>query len=281
MMCQTDRKEPQMFTNNRSRRLVVGLASVFALTLLAPVVVTAEEEVTALAPVAAPAVAGTSGDDVRTARALAAAHALQGGEIGSMQEEHLYAIVAAAPSWDDTSGYGSVETSRATIGHAPASMTEEATLLAQFRAIERTLSLSLAPGPQVPSDVRWAPARAVAPDSEAAATRVLAAEQALQSYDLGSVQEEALLAVVATSSSWDETSGYGSVEASRAAMALPEVPASGGTSPDYLPAALASGQRSESAHLTTVALPGAAVGADSDDRIANALFGDQSSGCGS
>ena len=61
-------------------------------------------------------------------------------------------------------------------------------------------------------------------------------------------------------------------------MALPEVPASGGTSPDYLPAALASGQRSETAHLTTVALPGGAVGADSDDRIANALFGDQSSG---
>ena len=53
---------------------------------------------------------------------------------------------------------------------------------------------------QVPSDVRWAPARAITPGSP------LAASQA--------------------------------------------------TSPDYLPAALASGRRSESAHLATVPLPG-------------------------
>jgi hypothetical protein len=65
---------------------------------------------------------------------------------------------------------------------------------------------ALAPAPptpittQVPSDVRWAPARAITPGSP------LAASQA--------------------------------------------------TSPDYLPAALASGQREESAHLATVPLPG-------------------------
>ena len=45
---------------------------------------------------------------------------------------------------------------------------------------------------------------------------MLIAQQALQAGDLGSMQEEALFAVVAASSSWDETSGYGSVEASRA-----------------------------------------------------------------
>jgi hypothetical protein len=213
-----------MSTNHRSRSLVFGIATVFALTLLAPLAVTAEEEVAALAPVAAPVVPGTSADDVRTTRALTAQRALLTGDIGSMQEERLSAIVAAAPSWDDTSGYGSVETSRAAIGHAPASMTEEAALLAQFRAVERSLSPSLGPASLVPADVRWAPARAFAPDSEAAAIRVLAAEQALQSYDLGSMQEEHLYTIVAAAPSWDETSGFGSVEASRAAIAHPVDP---------------------------------------------------------
>ena len=149
-----------MSTNSRSRSLVIGIATVVALALLAPVAVTAEEEAVVLAPVAAPAVASTSGDDVRTARALAAERALQSGDIGSMQEDRLLAIVAAAPSWDETSGYGAVEASRA--AHA--------------------LAGPAASTPQVPSDVRWAPAR-----------------------------------VIAVGASWDETSGYGSVEASRAA----------------------------------------------------------------
>jgi hypothetical protein len=78
--------------------------------------------------------------------------------------------------------------------------------------------------------------------------------------------------------SWDETSGYRSVEVSRAEA---PVAASGATSPDDLPAALASGQRAESAHLATAPLPDASGGANSDDRIANALFGDEASGDGS
>ena len=69
--------------------------------------------------------------------------------------------------------------------------------------------------------VALSPARAIAPNSGAAATRVLAAEQALQSHDLGSMQEEHLYTIVAASSSWDEASGFGSVEASRAAIAHP------------------------------------------------------------
>jgi hypothetical protein len=47
------------------------------------------------------------------AAALAAQRALLSGDMGSMQEDRLLAIVAAAPSWDDTSGYASVEASRA------------------------------------------------------------------------------------------------------------------------------------------------------------------------
>jgi hypothetical protein len=72
--------------------------------------------------------------------------------------------------------------------------------------------------------------------------------------------------------SWDETSGYRSVEASRAVMA-PLL--------DTLPAALASITRTESALLATVPLPDASIGANSDDRIANALFDNESSGDGS
>jgi hypothetical protein len=206
-----------MSTNHRARLLCLGKAVALALILLAPVAVNAEDDVTVLAPAAAPSVEDTSADDVRAAtRAIAAQRALLTGDIGSMQEERLLAIVAAAPSWDDTSGYGSVEASRATIGHSATSTADEAALLAQFRASERALSLSLGADQQVPADVRWAPVPAIAPESSVEASRVLAAQQALQSHDLGSLQEEALLAVVAASSSWDETSGYGAVEAARA-----------------------------------------------------------------
>ena len=143
---------------HQSRSRVFGIATMFAFTLLAPVAVSAQEEVAdttqqevpVLASVAAPAVGSTSGED---GRAIAAERALLSGDIGSMQEEHLRAIVAAAPSWDETSGYGAVEASRATIG-SPATSTS------------------------------------------AEQTRVLAAQQALRSPDLGSLQEETLTAVV-------------------------------------------------------------------------------------
>jgi hypothetical protein len=174
-----------MSTNYRSRSLVFGIATVLALTLLAPVAVTAQEEVAVtgqeevavLAPVVAPAVAGTSVDEVRATRALAAERALLTGDIGSMQEEHLFAIVAAAPSWDETSGYssvedsraaavallapvaapswdetsgyGAVEASRSAIGHPDVYTTGEAALLAQFRAVELFLSRYLGADQQV------------------------------------------------------------------------------------------------------------------------------------
>ncbi|MCD6059411.1 MAG: hypothetical protein K0Q89_2941, partial [Thermomicrobiales bacterium] len=95
-----------MSTIHQSRSRVFGIATVLALTLLTPVAVSAQEEVAVtaeevvvLAPVVAPAVVSTSGEDVRTTRALAAERALQSGDIGSLQEDRLLAIVAAAPSW--------------------------------------------------------------------------------------------------------------------------------------------------------------------------------------
>src|SRR5215218_2300571 len=251
---QTERKDPVMPRMYRFRRLVVGLATVVTVTLLAPLALNAEEEVADLAPVAAPAAVGTSPEEVRAIRALAAQRALQRGDVASLQEDALYAIVAAAPSWDATSGYGAVEASRATIGSPAAS-------------------------------------------TSAVQTRVLAAQQALQGGDLGSLQEEALLAVVSAGQSWDEMSGYGSLEASRAANALPVAPVAGRTqvpadarwapartigqessraaSLDYLPVALGTGTRSESVHLATIALGGDAVSVNpSDDRMAAALFTD-------
>jgi hypothetical protein len=150
-----------MSTIHQFRRLFFGIAALFALTLLAPVAVTAEDEVAALAPVAAAPVDDTSADAVRAAtRVLAAQRALLTGDIGSMQEDHLLAIVAAAPSWDTTSSCGSVEASH-TANALPAAPATIAT-------VEQT--------------------------------RVLAAQRALLSHDLGSLQEDALAAVVEASS---------------------------------------------------------------------------------
>jgi len=91
-----------MSTIQQSRRRHVGIIAVLALTLLTPVSVTAQDEVAVMAPVAAPAVVGTSAEGVRATRALAAEHALLTGDIGSMQEEALIAIVAASTSAEQT-----------------------------------------------------------------------------------------------------------------------------------------------------------------------------------
>jgi hypothetical protein len=90
-----------MSTIHQARRLVFGFATVFALTLLAPVTVTAQDDIAAMAPVAAAPVDDTHVEDVRATRALAAQRALLTGDIGSLQEEALSAIVAAAPSSEE------------------------------------------------------------------------------------------------------------------------------------------------------------------------------------
>ena len=89
-----------MSTIHQSRRLSFGIAALFAFTLLVPAAVTAEDEVAALAAVAAPSVDDTGADAVRVS--LAAERALLTGDIGSMQEEHLRAIVAASTTVQQT-----------------------------------------------------------------------------------------------------------------------------------------------------------------------------------
>jgi hypothetical protein len=89
-----------MSTIHQSRRLFFGIAALFAFTLLAPAAVTAEDEAAALAAVVAPSVDNSSVDAVRAT--LAAERALLSGDIGSMQEEHLRAIVAASATAQQT-----------------------------------------------------------------------------------------------------------------------------------------------------------------------------------
>jgi hypothetical protein len=115
-------------------------------------------------------------------------------------EDQVPALAPAAPSWDETSGYGAVEASRAAnaLSAAPAALTIH-----------------------VPSDVRWAPARVIAPGS-----------------------------------SWDETSGYGSVEASRAARASRSVlPA-----PSTAPALSDASATTQTSNLFTVSGAGFTAG---------------------
>ena len=195
-----------MSTIQRSRTALSACVAVLTFALSAPLAVKAEEQVIAeelviaaealvpaLAPVAGPSWDETSGyGSVEASRAmmalpapsttaeanpvLVAQLALQAGDLGSMQEEALFTVVAAGATWDETSGYGSVEASRA------------ANALAAASAAITT---------QVPSDVRWATVRAIAPESSIEAMRVLAAQQALLSPDLGGLQEEVLAAIVA------------------------------------------------------------------------------------
>jgi hypothetical protein len=150
-------------------------------------------------------VASTNGDDARAARALAGERALQGGDIGGVQEDRLLAVVAAAPSWDETSGYGAVETTRASF-------------------VEDVAATELVS--QVSADVRWAPD---AGPAWLAASGAAAARRAPSDFP------------------------------ERAAARWPPVEPVPAASPDEIPAALASGQRAESAHLATVPLPGEAA----------------------
>jgi hypothetical protein len=221
------RKSPQnqtlieVLAGGRFRAAIPAFVAVVAFALSTPFAVAADDQVPVLAPDTAPtwdetsgygaveasraetvayirstasttADAATGSSAVEVNRSLVAQHALQAGDLGSVQEEALRAVVASAMTWDETSGYGAVEASRASIAHPDASTN------------------------QVPSDVRWAPARAFAPDTSAEANRVLNAQQALLTGDIGSMQEERLYTIVAAGPSWDETSGYGAVEAARA-----------------------------------------------------------------
>jgi hypothetical protein len=80
---------------------------------------------------------------------------------------------------------------------------------------------------------------------------------AMLSGDVISGREQALAFAAAAATFWDATSGYGSVEANRAAAsALVALVVAPTRCSDSVPAALASSQRAESAHLATIPLPG-------------------------
>jgi hypothetical protein len=128
------------------------------------------------------------------------------------QEDVVVAAAPALPSWDETSGYGSVEASRAAIGVDPASI-----IVANV----------------TPSDARWAPVAYSPAENEAIgyaaniSRRLTTVTRELAVADPGSVHEQALIAeLAAVSRAWDETSGYASVEASRALAAMPAAPVS-------------------------------------------------------
>jgi hypothetical protein len=209
-----------MSTFHRSRTAVSALAAVLMLVLSAPITVYAEdqnlptgEQALAPDPIPGPSVTTQVPGDVRWApadilaptssveasRANAAQHALLSPDLGSMQEEALLAVVATAMTWDETSGYRAVEAIRAE------------------------------------PDVYVAPTAGTTPDGASGigsvgVNRVTNAEHALQAGDLGSMQEEALAAIVAAGTSWEETSGYGVLEASRATIGHPSVSTTAETS---------------------------------------------------
>ena len=91
-----------MFMIHRSRTTMLSIAAVLSVVLVAPVGAQEKDHALAMAP--------TSSVEAR--RVVAAQQALQAGDLGSMQEEALLAVVAAGTSWDDTCGYGVVKASR-------------------------------------------------------------------------------------------------------------------------------------------------------------------------
>jgi hypothetical protein len=116
-------------------------------------------------------------------------------------EEPLLVAAPAAPSWDETSGYGSVEASRAEIS-------------ALFAPVA---------GPSWDATSGYGSVEA----SRAAASALLAPVAGPlwdETSGYGSVEASrsaaSVLLAAGTAPSWDDTSGYGSLEASRATMPI-------------------------------------------------------------
>jgi hypothetical protein len=137
-------KEIEMSTLQRPRTVMLATVVLVACTLSAAVSVNAEEQIIADEPVLvaeaqvpslAP-VAGPSWDEPRDDEAVGASRAVASVLLAAI----------APPSWDETSRYGAVEASRAEAakyGALAAGTTDETALLAQFRAVELSLSRHL------------------------------------------------------------------------------------------------------------------------------------------
>jgi hypothetical protein len=147
------RKAIEMSKIHRSRRAFSAVVAVFVFALCAPIAGNAEEQV------------------IAEEQVLAA-------------EEQIPVLAPAELSWDESSGYGSVEASRATA----------------------SALLAPATGPSWDESSGYA-----------SVERTRAEMGTLLSGELNSGQEQAAALAAVDAKSWDETSGYGSVEASRAA----------------------------------------------------------------
>ena len=165
-----------MFTIHRFRPAVSVLVTVLTFALSAPITVHAEEQV------------------VAEEQILAA-------------EEQIPALAAVAgPSWDESSGYGSVEASRAAIGHDDG--------VSEYGPTGHEASAAMG--------LSWDEMSGYG-SVEASRAEV----SALLSGELISGRDQALAFAAAAAMLWDETSGYGSVEASRAAASALYAPVAG------------------------------------------------------
>jgi hypothetical protein len=169
-------KEIEMSTIHRFRPAVSVLVTVLTFALSAPITVHAEEQV------------------VAEEQILAA-------------EEQIPALAAVAgPSWDESSGYGSVEASRAAIGHDDG--------VSEYGPTGHEASAAMG--------LSWDEMSGYG-SVEASRAEV----SALLSGELISGRDQALAFAAAAAMLWDETSGFGSVEASRAAASALYAPVAG------------------------------------------------------
>jgi hypothetical protein len=169
-------KEIEMSTIHRFRPAVSVLVTVLTFALSAPITVHAEEQV------------------VAEEQILAA-------------DEQIPALAAVAgPSWDESSGYGSVEASRAAIGHDDG--------VSEYGPTGHEASAAMG--------LSWDEMSGYG-SVEASRAEV----SALLSGELISGRDQALAFAAAAAMLWDETSGYGSVEASRAAASALYAPVAG------------------------------------------------------
>jgi hypothetical protein len=169
-------KEIEMSTIHRFRPAVSVLVTVLTFALSAPITVHAEEQV------------------VAEEQILAA-------------EEQIPALAAVAgPSWDESSGYGSVEASRVAIGHDDG--------VSEYGPTGHEASAAMG--------LSWDEMSGYG-SVEASRAEV----SALLSGELISGRDQALAFAAAAAMLWDETSGYGSVEASRAAASALYAPVAG------------------------------------------------------
>ena len=135
-------------------------------------------------------------------------------------DDQPLAAAPTGPSWDETSGYGTVEVSRATIGHdglasgeASGTTGREASAAIGYSWDETSgygsVEASRATVPEAAIGASWDESSGYASVEASRATI------APGTSDRGSLQEDHVTAAP-VSPSWDETSGYGAVEENRA-----------------------------------------------------------------